>query len=125
MFCSLKVIEQPGNYLLRSKSYLSRNKSQWQELVTIVHPVIRLDTIRQDLLHKHCLRHHYVDSFIAVDQFGNVYVAGDAGEHVSIIAGHVFGVDEEINHLTHGDARGLMQLRMKAHADVMRGRLSA
>ena len=64
-------------------------------------------------------------AFVAVNKFSNVYVAGDAGEHVSIIAAHVFDADEKINHLTHGNTRGFMQLRMKAHADVMRGRLSA
>src|SRR6478672_9184014 len=77
----------------------------------------------KELLHKHGFRHHYVYAFVTVDKLGNVHVTGDAGEHVSIITGHVLGANEEIDHLTYGNARGLMQLRMKAHADVMRWRL--
>ena len=66
-----------------------------------------------------------MNTLIAVHQLGNVHVAGDAGQHVSVVARHVLGADEEINHLAHRNPRGFMQLRMKAHADVMRGRFSA
>ena len=43
----------------------------------------------------------------------------------SVIAAEMFCADEKVNHLTHGDSCGLMQLRMKAHADVMCRRFGA
>src|SRR5579864_2028972 len=88
-------------------------------------PRPRMTTRLMRLLYKDRFWHHYVNALVAVDQLGNVHVAGDAGQHVSIVAGQVLGADEEIDHLAHGNARGLMQLRMKAHADVMRGRFRA
>jgi len=37
------------------------------------------------LLHKDRLRHHDVHALIAVDQLGDVHVAGDAGEHIGVV----------------------------------------
>src|SRR6476620_3764160 len=74
------------------------------------------------LLYKNSLRQHHVNALVAVDQFGDVHVTGHAGEHVSVVAAEALGADQKVDHLAHGDARGFMQLRMKSHADVMRGR---
>ena len=59
---------------------------------------------------------------VSVDDLGDGQISCHTAQHVSIIAAEVLGVYQKVNHLADGDARGFMQLRMKAHADVMRGR---
>src|SRR5262249_43814637 len=71
------------------------------------------------------LRHHHVHALVAVDQLGDVHVTGNAGQHVSVVAAEMLFAYQEVDHLAHGNARGLKQLLVKTHADVVRGRLRA
>src|SRR5690349_3322938 len=67
------------------------------------------------LLQENGFGHHHVHAFVAVDQLGNVNVTGYAGQHVSIVTAEVLLAHKKVNHLAHGDARGLVQLLMKTH----------
>src|SRR5439155_19117673 len=64
---------------------------------------------------------HHVDAFVAVDEFGDVEIGGDAREHVGIVAREMLFRDEEIDHLADGERGAGVQVIVEAHGDVVRG----
>src|SRR6185437_16684992 len=68
---------------------------------------------------------HHVYAFVAVNEFGDVKVGGDAREHVRVVAGDVFFGDEEIDHLADGERGAGVQIVVEAHGDVVRGRFGS
>src|SRR6478672_9774919 len=67
--------------------------------------------------------HLHVDPDFPVDQLGDRDVAGDAGELIRRLAVEPARGDEEVDHLLSGCPRGLREVEVGAHGDVVGGRL--
>jgi hypothetical protein len=46
---------------------------------------------------------HHVHTLVSVDEFGDVEVGGDGGEHVGVVAGEMFFCNQKIDHLADGE----------------------
>ncbi len=66
-----------------------------------------------------------MDAFVAVDQFGDMEIGGDAGEHIGVVAGEMFLGHEEIDHFADGERGAGVQVIVQAHGDVVGGGFGA
>src|SRR5260370_30003447 len=69
---------------------------------------------------KNSFGHHDMYALVAIDQLSNIHIAGDASEHIGIVATQMLLGDQEVDHLAHRCLGRLVELLMKTHADVLR-----
>jgi hypothetical protein len=59
-------------------------------------------------LFEDALRHHDVHAFVAVDQLGDIHIAGYAGEHIGVVSAEMLFVHQEVDHLAHSHLAGFI-----------------
>ena len=64
-----------------------------------------------------------MNPFGSIDDLGDVEINGGATEHVGVVSAQFLFGDEEVDRLANGDFRGLGEVFVDAHGDVMRRRL--
>src|ERR1700681_3927827 len=67
------------------------------------------------------LRHHHVNTVIAVDKLSNVKISGDAGQHVRIVAAQLLLLHEKFNHFANCELGRFVQICIQPHRDVICG----
>src|SRR5260370_20855512 len=69
---------------------------------------------------KNSFGHHDMYALVAIDQLSDIHIAGDASEHIGIVATQMLLGDPEVDHLAPRCLRRLVDLLIKTHPDVLR-----
>jgi hypothetical protein len=64
---------------------------------------------------KDALRAHGVDAHVPVDKLGDIDIHRHAGKHVGVIAAQVLLLDQEVDHVAHGEGGCFLQVGAEEH----------
>ena len=64
-------------------------------------------------------------ALVAIDQLGDLDVAGDADQHIGVVTGHALRAHQPVDHVAQRLAGGVAEIIVEAHRDIGIGRLGA
>src|ERR1039457_860519 len=73
------------------------------------------------LLMKNLFGDHGMHTLVPIHQLRDAEIHRHAGQHVGVLAAHMFLGSQEIDSFADGESRGLAQVFIQAHAAVVRG----
>src|SRR4051812_7214021 len=68
---------------------------------------------------------HRMNALVAVDKLRHAHIDREAGEHIGVLARQTHALADQVDHRTQRVLRGIVEIFVERHRDVVRRRLGA